>query len=235
MSVINGKYRNLIIEVLVIVIVLAIPPLLSRWMGANKIRNPFYVRMAIYSFADLLALAVFFYLIPPRSLWKKLREFGVVPGRFTDILIGLGYCLIVMVLEYLLYVLIVRPLGFVQSSYAYHLSNRCFAHSQFDFIVLTIETFVWVLFQEVILRGYLYGRIRQALTSTAVLAFCMLSIDIVYQLLFFSNYKWELAVISGVSIIAYIRGKRLVRPIVSNFAFTMLVYATSMGYFGLGH
>ena len=230
MLLIKGKYRNLIIELLVMGIVLAIPSVLPHWIGATKTRNPFYVRMAICFFSGVIALTIFFYFIPPRSLWKSLREFGVIPARFSDVLIGLGYGFMVLVLAFILYILIARPLGFDETSYSYHLGLKYFAHSQFNFIILTIETFMWVLYQEVVFRGYLYHRIRQALSSTVLLGLCMLGIDTLYQLLFFEGYTWQLAVISIVSVVAYIRGKRLIRPIVSNFAFTMLAYAVYMGY-----
>jgi hypothetical protein len=217
---------KIITEFLLMAVILLLPFSVPLLAPTNYLKHPYYIQQLIYAFSVIPSLIIFFLFVPPRSIPQALGRYGIIPFSLKDILIGICYGIGGLVLIIILYMAVFRPLGFVG-----HLpfDDKYFAQSQFDFLFLTIKTGMVVLFEEIIFRAYLNDRISHKIRSPIWIGGLLIIIFIVYLAIFFqNNFSWVFIAIAGVSTVAYLRGKKLIRSVVSNLFILMTLYAIAM-------
>jgi hypothetical protein len=220
------KYVKIASELFLMAIVILLPFSIPLLTPINYLKFPYYIQQLIYAFSVIPSLIIFFLLVPPRSISQALGRYGIIPFSIKDILIGICYGVGGLMVIIILYMSVFRPLGFIG-----HLpyDEKSIGQNQFDFLFLTFKTGMVVLFEEIIFRAYLNDRISQKIRSPIWAGGLLLSIFIVYLAIFFqNNFSWVFIAIAGVSIVVYLRGKKLIRSVASNLFILMILYAIAM-------
>lgn len=223
MSLNFSKLHSVIIEVVVMIFVLFSPFAVPRFTPVNYLHYPYYIQQLIYAFSFVPSLIIFFIFVPPKSIIQAFRRYGITPILAKDVFVGIGYTVIGIILLFLLYLTVLRPLGF-GGKFSSELGVR-YAQTRFDFAFLALNIIVVAFFNEVIFRAYLYYRSSQLIHSKFLQGVFLLSVYTLYHILFFSRgFSWTLVVISGISVVAFLRSKKLIRPIISNSLIQLVLF-----------
>jgi hypothetical protein len=211
---------------LLMAVVLMLPYALPRLTLVEDPSRPYWVFMLIYSFNITVPLLAFFRWVPPKTIRKKCQDFGIVPWKLNDVWAGIGYGAIVIMLWCLLDLALLKPLGLTLPHPSYHSS---FAQNPFDFGFLAMETFLWVLFNEIVFRGYVFSRVNLRIRSRFLIAISMIGLCALCDTVLYSNsFSWGGLIVSTASTLIYIRSRRLVRSIACNYFFYIVIYTMAL-------